>query len=133
MNKAMLIGRLGGDPQLKYTPAGKAVVNMTLATDMKWKGSDGESHKKTEWHAIVAWGKLAEICGEWLKKGSHVFFGGRIETRTWEKDGVKHYKTEIIANEMEMLGGGSGKKQEQEEQSAQGESEADGAGNGIPF
>lgn len=103
MNKVILTGRLGIDPELKYTTSGKAFSKFTLATNERWKDSEGNKQKKTTWHKIVAWGKLAEICGEYLKKGSQVMVEGRIENRSWEKDGKKNYITEIIIKEMEML------------------------------
>jgi len=106
VNKAMLIGRLGKDPDVKYTPDGSMVTNFNLATDEQWKDKNGEKVQKTEWHKIVTFGKLAEICGNYLKKGSLVFIEGRIQTRSWEdKDGVKRFTTEIVAKEMKMLDG----------------------------
>ncbi len=106
LNKAMLIGNLGSDPELRYTSSGVAVANFNIATSMKWTDPDGNAQEKTEWHSIVAWRKLAEICGEWLKKGRRVYIEGRIQTRTWDdKNGVKHWKTEIIADDMIMLDG----------------------------
>jgi len=106
VNKATLIGRLGKDPDVKYTPDGSMVTNFNLATDEQWKDKNGEKVQKTEWHRIVTFGKLAEICGNYLKKGSLVFIEGKIQTRSWEdKDGVKKYTTEIVANNMKMLDG----------------------------
>ena len=103
VNKVMLIGRLGKDPETRYTQDGKAVANFSLATEERWK--DGETTKsKTEWHKVVAWTKLAEICSSYLKKGSLVYIEGKLETRKWEKDGQTHYTTEIKAREMKMLG-----------------------------
>ncbi|MFH1006485.1 MAG: single-stranded DNA-binding protein [Candidatus Latescibacterota bacterium] len=103
VNKAILIGRLGADPELKYTPSGSAVVNFTMATDESWKDASGAKQERTEWHRIVAWRKLAEICGEYLKKGSRVYIEGQLQTRSWEQDGVKRYTTEIVARDMQML------------------------------
>jgi single-strand DNA-binding protein len=104
INKAILIGRLGKDPEVRYTPDGTMVTNFTLATDEQWKDKSGEKVQKTEWHRIVTFGKLAEICGNYLVKGKMVFIEGRIQTRSWEdKDGVKRYTTEIVANDMKML------------------------------
>ena len=104
LNKVQLIGNLGGDPELRYTSSGVAVANFNIATSMKWTDPDGNAQEKTEWHNIVAWRKLAEICGEWLKKGRRVYIEGRLQTRTWDdKNGVKHWKTEIIADDMIML------------------------------
>ncbi len=105
VNKVILIGRLGSDPELRYTPNGDAVANFRIATDRVWKDREGNQQGKTEWHRIVAWRKLAEICGEYLKKGSHVYIEGRLETRSWEdKNGNKRSVTEIITNQMQMLG-----------------------------
>ncbi|MEN6374958.1 MAG: single-stranded DNA-binding protein [Smithella sp.] len=104
VNKAILIGRLGRDPEVRYTPDGAMVTNFTLATDESYKDKNGEKVQRTEWHRIVAFGKLAEICGNYLVKGKLVFVEGRIQTRSWEdKDGVKRFTTEIIANNMQML------------------------------
>ena len=104
VNKAILVGNLGGDPELRYTPSGTAVANFTLATHEQWKGKDGEKGERTEWHRIVAWSRLGEICGEYLHKGSQVYIEGRIQTRSWEdRDGNKKYTTEIIAQSMQML------------------------------
>jgi len=105
VNKVILIGRLGADPQLKYTPSGTAFVNFSVATNQSWKDQEGNQQERTEWHRIVAWSKLAEIIGEYLKKGSNVYLEGRLQTRSYEDtNGVKRYITEIVANEMVMLG-----------------------------
>ena len=104
INKAILVGRLGKDPEVKYMPDGTMVTNFTLATDEQWKDKNGEKFQKTEWHRIVTYRKLAEICGNYLVKGKLVFIEGRIQTRSWEdKEGVKRNTTEIIANDMKML------------------------------
>jgi len=104
VNKVILIGRLGSDPELRYTPNGDAVANFRVATNRVWKNQEGNQQERTEWHRIVAWRKLAERCGEFLKKGSHVYIEGRLETRSWDdKNGNKRYVTEIIANQMQML------------------------------
>lgn len=104
INKAILVGRLGKDPEVRYTPDGTMVTNFNLATDEQWKDKNGEKVQKTEWHRIVTFGKLAEICGNYLVKGKLVFIEGRIQTRNWEdKEGVKRYTTEIVANDMKML------------------------------
>ncbi len=103
-NKAMLIGRLGADPDSRFLPDGTPVSTIRLATDETWKGDDGETKKRTEWHRIVFFGKLAEICGNYLSKGRLVHVEGRIQTRSWEdKDGIKRFTTEIIGREMKML------------------------------
>ncbi|MCB2181157.1 MAG: single-stranded DNA-binding protein [Desulfobulbaceae bacterium] len=104
INKAILIGNLGGDPEVRYTQSGTAVANFSIATTEKWKGQDGQMQEQTEWHKIVAFARLGEICGEYLSKGSKVYIEGRIQTRSWEdKDGNKRYTTEIVAREMKML------------------------------
>lgn len=106
INKAILVGRLGQDPEIRYTASGTAMTTFSVATSEKWKDKNsGEMQERTEWHRIVAWGKLGEICGEYLGKGRQVYIEGRIQTRQWEdKDGNKRYTTEIVANEMKMLG-----------------------------
>ncbi|MCU0639472.1 MAG: single-stranded DNA-binding protein [Candidatus Krumholzibacteria bacterium] len=105
VNKAILVGNLGSDPEIRHTTGGIAVANFSLATSENFKGRDGERETRTEWHRIVAFGKLAEICGQYLKKGKQVYIEGRIQTRNWEdQSGNKKYTTEIIANQMVMLG-----------------------------
>ena len=109
INKVILVGNLGQDPELKHTGNGTAVCNMRLATNESYKDSSGEWVDKTEWHSIVAWSRLAEICGEYLKKGSQVYFEGSLQTRQWEdKEGNTRYTTEVKAREMQMLGGRDG-------------------------
>jgi single-strand DNA-binding protein len=105
VNKAILVGRLGRDPETRYTSGGQAVANFTLATDETFKDRAGERQKRTEWHRIVVWGKLAEIVQQYLKKGMLVYIEGRIQTRQWEdkRDGQKRTTTEIVANVMRML------------------------------
>ncbi len=104
LNKVILIGNLGADPELRYTPSGRAVVNFRMATTRHWNTQDGERREETEWHRIVAFSKLAEICGQYLKKGAPVYVEGRLQTRSWEdQNGMKRYTTEIVANEMQML------------------------------
>ncbi len=107
VNKAIIIGRLGRDPELRYTPGGVAVANFSVATSEEWKDKDsGEKRERTEWHRIVAFARLGEICGEYLAKGRQVYIEGRIQTRDWEdQNGVKRYTTEIVASQMQMLGG----------------------------
>ena len=105
VNKVILVGRLGRDPELRYTPSGAAVANFSLATDERWS-SGGETQTRTEWHNIVVWSKLAEICNQYLTKGRLVFIEGRLQTRDWEdKDGNKRRTTEVVATDMKMLGG----------------------------
>lgn len=110
LNKVLLIGNLGKDPELRYTTSGVAVATFSLATSESWKDQDGNAQEKTEWHNIVAWRKLAEICGEWLKKGKKVYIEGRIQTRNYDdkNTGQKRYITEIVADNLIMLDGGGG-------------------------
>lgn len=104
LNKVMLIGYLGADPELRYTPSGSPVANFRVATTEQWTDKDGEKQAKTEWHKIVAWRKLAETCGEYLHKGSLVYLEGSLETRNWEdRDGIKRWTTEIRAWRVQML------------------------------
>lgn len=106
LNKVMLIGRLGSDPELRYTPDGTAVANFSIATSEEWKDKNtGEKKERTEWHRVVAWRRLGEICGEYLAKGKQIYVEGRIQTRSWEdKDGNKRYTTEIVASDIQFLG-----------------------------
>ena len=104
VNKVILVGRLGKDPEVKYTQTGVPVARFTLATDESWKDQSGEKQQRTEWHNIVAWRKLAEICGQYLNKGKLVYIEGRLQTRSWEdKEGNKRYTTEVQADNMVML------------------------------
>ena len=106
INKVMLIGNLGKDPEIRYMPSGDAIANLTLATTENWKDKAGEKQEKTEWHRVSMFGRLAEIAGEYLKKGSSVYIEGKLQTRKWQdKEGHDRYTTEIVANEMKMLGG----------------------------
>lgn len=119
ISKTILIGNLGGDPEVRYMPNGNAVANLTLATSEKWRDkTTGEPREKTEWHRVVIFGKLAEVAGQYLRKGSKVYIEGQNETREWEKDGVKRYTTEVVVKmggQMRMLDG----KQEGQQQSGQ--------------
>ena len=106
INKVILVGRLGRDPEVRYTPDGAAVANFSIATSEEWKDkTTGEKKERTEWHRIVAFRKLGEICGEYLSKGKQVYVEGRLQTRSWEKDGVTRYTTEIVAYDVQFLGG----------------------------
>ncbi|MBC8417297.1 MAG: single-stranded DNA-binding protein [Proteobacteria bacterium] len=120
VNKVILVGRLGKDPEVKYTPNGAAVAKFTVATSREWKDRNtGEKQENTEWHRIVAWERLGEICGEYLRKGSQVYIEGRLQTRSWEdQDGNKKWTTEVIAQTMQMLGSAArgGEAQSQAEQ-----------------
>lgn len=105
INKAILLGRLGKDPEIRYTPDGAMVTNFSIATEESYKDKNGEKVQRTEWHRIVTFGKLAEICGEYLTKGKLVYVEGKIQTKSWEKDGQKHSMTQIVAETMKMLDG----------------------------
>ena len=110
VNKAILIGRLGADPEVRYTNSGTAVANFNMATSVNFTDKNGEKTEKTEWHRIVAFGRLGEICGEYLSKGKQVYIEGRLQTREWEdRDGNKRRTTEIVAGTMQMLGAASDK------------------------
>jgi single-strand DNA-binding protein len=105
LNKVMIIGNLGRDPEMRYTPSGKPVTSFSMASSRSWVSSDGERREETEWFNVVAWGNLAEICNQHLSKGQQVYIEGRLQTRSWEDDnGQKHFRTEVVANEMIILG-----------------------------
>ncbi|MBI3178226.1 MAG: single-stranded DNA-binding protein [Deltaproteobacteria bacterium] len=106
VNKVILIGRLGADPEVRYTPSGTAVANFRIATSENWTDKQGQRQERTEWHRIVAWSKLAELVGEYLSKGRQVYVEGRLQTRAWDdRDGNKRYSTEVQAREITFLGG----------------------------
>ena len=111
VNKVILVGNLGKDPEVRYSPNGGAVANITIATSESWKDkTSGEKQEKTEWHRVVFFGRLAEIAGEYLKKGAQIYIEGRLQTRKWQdKEGKDRYTTEIVANEMQMLGSREGR------------------------
>jgi len=105
LNKVMIIGHLGRDPEMRYTPSGRPVTTFSVATSRSWNTSDGEKRSETEWFNIVAWGSLAEICNQYLLKGQQVFIEGRLQSRNWEdSEGKRHTSVEIVASEMIMLG-----------------------------
>lgn len=110
INKVILVGHLGKDPEVRYAASGQAIANVTIATSEQWKDKNsGEKQERTEWHRVVFFGRLAEIAGEYLKKGSQVYIEGRLQTRKWQdKDGQDRWTTEIVANDMQMLGGRGG-------------------------
>lgn len=110
LNKVMLIGNLGADPEIRYTASGSAVANVRLATAESWRDREsGEQQERTEWHRVVFFGRTAEVAGEYLRKGSQIYVEGRLQTRKWsDRDGNERYTTEIVANEMQMLGGRGG-------------------------
>ena len=104
INKVILVGNLGQDPEIKYTAGGAAVTTLSLATSESWKDKDtGTDQEKTEWHRVVLWRRLAEIAGEYLKKGSKIYIEGQLQTRSWEQEGQKRYTTEVIARDMQFL------------------------------
>lgn len=108
VNKVVLVGNLGQDPEIRYTNSGKAVANITLATNRQYKDSAGNKQSEVEWHRITVWDKLAEICGQYLRKGAQAYFEGRLQTDKWQdNEGRDRYTTKVIANEMVMLGGGN--------------------------
>jgi single-strand DNA-binding protein len=105
LNKVMIIGHLGRDPEMRYTPSGRPVTTFSVATGRSWHSADGERHEETEWFNVVAWGSLAEICNQYLRKGKQVYLEGRLHTRRWDdEEGRKHFATEVVAREMIMLG-----------------------------
>lgn len=108
VNKVILLGRLGQDPELKYTPSGAAVCNFSMATSENWTDKGGQKQDKTEWHRIVVWAKLAELCNQYLSKGRQAYVEGRLQTRSWDdKSGNKRYTTEIVASTIQFIGGPS--------------------------
>lgn len=111
VNKVILVGNLGRDAEMKHTPSGSAVSSFSVATTEKWTGKDGQKQEKTEWHRCVLWGKQAEAVSQYLTKGKQVYLEGRLETRQWEKDGQKHYSTEVKVDNVVLLGGGGAERQ----------------------
>ena len=134
INKVIVLGNLGKDPEVRYMPSGGQVTNITVATSETWKDKDsGEQKENTEWHRIVFFGKLAEIAGQYLKKGGQVYVEGRLQTRKWQgQDGQDRYTTEIVANEMQMLGGRGGSGGSGGGQQESGDYEDDGYSNTPP-
>ena len=118
LNKVILIGNLGRDPETRYLPNGDAVTSISVATTETWKDKNGDKQEKTEWHRVSLFRRLGEIAGEYLKKGSQVYIEGRIEYGSYEKDGVKHYTTDIIGDDMQMLGSGAGRSDSSSERSS---------------
>jgi len=113
VNKVILVGNLGNDPEVRYMPNGNAVANVSLATSETWKDKNtGDQQEKTEWHRVVFFNRLAEIVEQYVKKGTKLYIEGRLQTRSWEQDGVKRYTTEIVANEMQMLDSRGGASQD---------------------
>ncbi|MBO9369911.1 MAG: single-stranded DNA-binding protein [Chloroflexi bacterium] len=135
LNKVMIIGYLGRDPEMRYTPAGRPVTSFSVATTRGWTNSNGERREETEWFNVVAWGNLAEICKQRLRKGQQVYIEGRLQTRGWEDaEGKKHFRTELVAQEMIILGGRPQSFEEQpeaeEEEISAGE---EAVGEEFPF
>ena len=135
INKAIIVGNLGRDPEVRYTANGNAIANITVATTESWKDKhSGERQEKTEWHRVVFFGRLAEIAGEYLKKGSQVYIEGRLQTRKWEdKSGQERYTTEIVASEMQMLGsrGGGASEASDDDYSGEARPAAGSSGGGT--
>lgn len=136
VNKVILVGHLGRDPEVRYTEDDKAIANISVATSESWKDKSGEKQEKTEWHRVAFFGKLADVVGQYLVKGSQVYVEGRLQTRKWQdKDGQDRYTTEIIADRMQMLGGKGQAAQEEPaaEKPAKGPGKFDELEDQIPF
>lgn len=138
INKVILVGNLGNDPEMKYAQSGTAICTLSVATSESWKDKDGNQQERTEWHRCKAFGKLAEICGEYLKKGRQVYIEGSLRTEKYtDKAGVEKYSTDIIISEMQMLGGpaegGGGQRSERTERPQRGQRQADPTDNDDPF
>ncbi len=117
VNKVILVGNLGADPEIRYTASGTAVCRLSIATSRRFTDRQGNRQEETAWHRVDAWGKLAEICGQYLSKGRQVYIEGRLKYGSYEKDGVKHYTTDIIAENMQILGGAAGNRVQEPEPS----------------
>ena len=134
LNKVMIIGHLGKDPEMRYTPSGRPVTTFTVAVSRSWSSADGERHSETEWFNVVAWGNLAEICKQYLTKGQQVYIEGRLQTRRWDdKEGQKHTSVEVVANEMMILGDRREANHGTEEQSMSADSEPSAGEDEFPF
>lgn len=130
VNKVILLGRLGQDPELKYTPSGTAVCNFSLATTESWSDKSGQKQERTEWHRIVVWGKLAELCNQYLSKGRQAFIEGGLQTRSWDdKQGQKRYTTEINAKTVQFVGGASADRGDSQNKSNNNYSQQNDGGN----
>lgn len=133
INKVILIGRLGKDPETRYTPTGTAVCNFSIATSENWTDKNGNKQERTEWHKIVVWGKLGELCSQYLAKGRQAYVEGKIQTRSWDdKDGVKRYITEIIAEKVRFLDSGK-RKEDINGETYENEMPGDFTSDDIPF
>jgi single-strand DNA-binding protein len=116
VNKVIIIGRMGADPEVKTVSGGNTVARLSVATSENWKDREGQKQERTEWHRVVVWGKLAELCGKYLSKGRQVYLEGRLQTRSWEdQQGQKKYTTEIVANTVQFLGGGERSQDRQQD------------------
>ncbi len=134
LNKVMIIGHLGKDPEMRYTPSGRPVTTFTVAVSRSWNSADGERHAETEWFNVVAWGNLAEICKQYLTKGQQVYVEGRLQTRRWDdKEGQKHTSVEIVATERMMLGDRRDANHAADEQSLATEGEPAAPEDEFPF
>jgi len=134
LNKVMVIGHLGRDPEMRYTPSGRPVTTFTVAVSRSWNTADGERRSETEWFNVVAWGNLAEICKQYLHKGQQVYIEGRLQTRQWEdKEGQKHKNVEVVANEMMMLGDRRDNKSSDEDNQEDDQSEPLADEDEFPF
>ena len=134
LNKVQIIGHLGKDPEMRYTPSGKPVTTFSVAVSRSWNSADGERHSETEWFNVVAWGNLAEICKQYLVKGQQVYIEGRLQTRRWDdKEGQKHTSVEIVANEMMMLGERHNGNSNQEADAASADGNSAMAEDEFPF
>lgn len=136
VNKVILLGRLGKDPEVRFTGGGQAVCNFSVATSESWKDKEGKKQERTEWSRIVVWGKLAELCGEYLKKGRQCYVEGRLQTREWtDKEGRKNFTTEIVASEVVFLGDGGRRGGDESGSAGAQDSGAQGEGgdDDIPF
>jgi len=133
VNKVILVGNLGADPEMRYTADGTAVCNFRIATSEKFKDRQGNMQERTEWHRIVAWRNLAEICGQYLFKGKQVYVEGKIRNESWEKDGVKQYSYKIVADTIQMLGSPGSGTRSQEPETPFGPPEGGAAEDDIPF
>ena len=133
VNKCIFIGNLGRDPEMRYMDDGTACANFSVAVTEKWKSKDGGQQEKTEWVRVCAWRRLAEICGEYLSKGSQVYVEGKMQTRQWEKDGVTRYTTEIVAHTVQFLGGRGGQQQASQASPQQQSAPVEPPDDDIPF
>jgi single-strand DNA-binding protein len=133
VNKVILIGNLGGDPEVRQTQSGRSVATFNVATNERWKDRSGQPQERTEWHRVVAWSPLAEIAGQYLTKGGQVYIEGRIQTRQWEdRDGQKRFMTEVVANQMVLLGG-RGEGVAASRPASRGAGPTESMGEGRPF